>query len=565
MNALLCIPERASALTKVEEWLESLSAYRGLLATDDPLMKGRGGGWRISTLGREIAVVVDNAFPFSKPQVYLRGERDAMPHVEHDGRICLKNPATPSDPIGAVSGAIFSARELLRATDDGSEDGDFYEDFGLYWLQSASSEKASLLLTDSRCSGRIWWTATASSHIGFSSPGTLKRWWHHRYHSMPRKIRQGAYLVVDELPHPSRYPSNGADLWELIATQSKDGLAVLSELLTATPKALLVVLSGAAPSGRRHQVALLLERPKDTAGRPAHRRQIEPYHPRRGSTPEDLCGRHTLTRLTVEFLDAAKTRVPYEDLETLSGAKVAIIGCGALGSGIARLLAKSGVGHLTLVDHEVLGWENIRRHALGADAVGRSKATALAAMISQAHPEIGSAMAIVSKIEPLLLEQPSALQNMDLVISCTAIWSANVVVDRWSGQTKIPVVYGWLETHALAAHAVLVPTGWSYIDGFDHAGNPRLAASGSNKPIPTECGASTSPYGALELSQAETLVSRLVLDVLRGKAHDATWRTWLADDDTREEAEGYWTDEWIRERGHPKSTGEITAADWWIS
>ena len=64
--------------------------------------------------------------------------------------------------------------------------------------------------------------------------------------------------------------------------------------------------------------------------------------------------------------------------------------------------------------------------------------------------------------------------------------------------------------------------GSSYSSGFDEVGNPRMTASVSHKPVPAECGALTSPFGAIELSHAEALTARLTLDFLRGKVggHD---------------------------------------------
>jgi molybdopterin/thiamine biosynthesis adenylyltransferase len=49
----------------------------------------------------------------------------------------------------------------------------------------------------------------------------------------------------------------------------------------------------------------------------------------------------------------------------LNEKKVAIVGCGSVGSEVAMMLAKSGVGHIRLVDGEWLEADNIYRHRLG--------------------------------------------------------------------------------------------------------------------------------------------------------------------------------------------------------
>ena len=88
------------------------------------------------------------------------------------------------------------------------------------------------------------------------------------------------------------------------------------------------------------------------------------------------------------------TRLPYPERDRLTAARVAVVGCGALGSGVARLLARSGVGHLVLIDPEPLGWERTSGgHQLGAGAVGLPKATTLAQAVAHENPDIGSARA----------------------------------------------------------------------------------------------------------------------------------------------------------------------------
>ncbi|MGC9071269.1 MAG: HesA/MoeB/ThiF family protein [Acidilobus sp.] len=55
-----------------------------------------------------------------------------------------------------------------------------------------------------------------------------------------------------------------------------------------------------------------------------------------------------------------------DGMERIRGSKVAIIGCGALGSAEAELLARAGVGFLRVVDRDVVDYTNIHRtHMVG--------------------------------------------------------------------------------------------------------------------------------------------------------------------------------------------------------
>lgn len=558
-------PLEADGFAIADAWFNTLgNSYKGRLSAGDPLLVGKRTGWLVLTHGRELAVVVDETFPFTRPRVYLRGNRDPMPHVEADGRLCLDNPEIPSDPEAAVREALRHARNLLSDIDRGAEEGDFAEDFTLYWHQSVRPGlKARLMLPDIPRSSIISTCTTSAAVYGFASGDSARRWWSHRFNDHLRKVRHGAVLLLDELPHPDQYPSTGEELWDLIAAKSRDGGEVLEGLLRQNPKSLLVVMAGTSPKGRRHAVGVLLERPVDRQGRSVNRRVVEQGYARGGSPPRVLCERLQLRRLATENLDAASTRLPYLEHNRLAAARVAIIGCGALGSGIARLLAKSGIGHFILVDPENLGWENIRRHQLGAGFVGHPKATMLAKALAQENPDIGSTQAHTIPVEHLLRQHRDALGNVDLIVACTASWSANSMLDDLSMRGGPPVLYAWMEAHAIAAHAVLILPGHSYRAGYDAVGNPRMTASTSRKPIPSECGANTSPFGAIELAQAEILAGRLALDQLRGKVAGTIWKTWLTDQAALGEAEGSWTEEWLRERGIPDRNGQVVAAPWW--
>jgi hypothetical protein len=99
--------------------------------------------------------------------------------------------------------------------------------------------------------------------------------------------------------------------------------------------------------------------------------------------------------------------------------KVAIIGCGALGSSLAELLVRGGVRRMILVDGEALEVGNLVRHVLTAKDVGKNKAEALAATLSVAAP--------LADIQAYKLHLPTEAQQVhdllddcDVIVDCTA-------------------------------------------------------------------------------------------------------------------------------------------------
>lgn len=88
-----------------------------------------------------------------------------------------------------------------------------------------------------------------------------------------------------------------------------------------------------------------------------------------------------------ELLDKAfDSRFPQEIKNKLQNSKVAIAGLGGLGSNIALMLARSGVGHLLLVDFDVVDVTNLNRQAYMIPHVGKPKTEAIIDLLNQINP-----------------------------------------------------------------------------------------------------------------------------------------------------------------------------------
>ena len=74
--------------------------------------------------------------------------------------------------------------------------------------------------------------------------------------------------------------------------------------------------------------------------------------------------------------------------EKLRNSKVAIAGLGGLGSHIAVMLARSGVGQLHLVDFDILDLSNLNRQVYTVDELGMPKTEALKRILLKINPYI---------------------------------------------------------------------------------------------------------------------------------------------------------------------------------
>ena len=91
--------------------------------------------------------------------------------------------------------------------------------------------------------------------------------------------------------------------------------------------------------------------------------------------------------ISKEELDRAfDARFPDEMREKLRGAKVAVAGLGGLGSNIAVMLARSGIGHLFLVDFDVVDVTNLNRQMYFISHLGLPKTEALPQILYQINP-----------------------------------------------------------------------------------------------------------------------------------------------------------------------------------
>ncbi|MDD5952638.1 MAG: sulfur carrier protein ThiS adenylyltransferase ThiF [Oscillospiraceae bacterium] len=72
--------------------------------------------------------------------------------------------------------------------------------------------------------------------------------------------------------------------------------------------------------------------------------------------------------------------------EKVKGSRVAIAGLGGLGSNIAVLLARTGVGHLLLVDFDVVEPSNLNRQSYFISHLGLPKTEAMKAQLAQINP-----------------------------------------------------------------------------------------------------------------------------------------------------------------------------------
>lgn len=131
-----------------------------------------------------------------------------------------------------------------------------------------------------------------------------------------------------------------------------------------------------------------------------------------------------------------------DDMQRLRESSVAVVGLGALGSVVAEILARAGVGELRLIDRDVVEWSNLQRQALYDEEDARQSAPkAEAAAIHLARINRGVKLVpYVLDLQPHNLETP--LGQSDLVIDGSDNFLVRLLINDWTLKYQVPWVHG---------------------------------------------------------------------------------------------------------------------------
>ena len=152
-----------------------------------------------------------------------------------------------------------------------------------------------------------------------------------------------------------------------------------------------------------------------------------------------------------------------EEQERIRNAKVTIIGCGGIGGAVAIILARSGVGNLTLVDPDTYGPENTNRQiTCFIDTIGKNKAEAT----REAILKINSKAKVTVYKKGLRLDEIEEFMKLaDIVVPAADEWALSLMIFRAAKKLNKPAVMGY-PTGALGRVCTFMPDGLSVEECF---------------------------------------------------------------------------------------------------
>lgn len=236
-------------------------------------------------------------------------------------------------------------------------------------------------------------------------------------------------------------------------------------------------------------------------------------------------GKQTVFRYKVINAPEASGRLPAVHAD-LAQKRVAIVGCGSVGSKIAATLARSGIRKFTLVDDDVFFPANLVRNDLDARAIGRHKVDALTVRLKDivANTEVSDRRVALGQQESAGTTESvmEELAQADLLIDATADPRAFNLVAAVARRQRKPMI--WCEVFAGGIGGVVArarpdldppPTlARSQIRAWcDGHGMPWVGATTADYGMQSEDGSPLIADDA-DVSVIASHASRLALDIL---------------------------------------------------
>ena len=140
-----------------------------------------------------------------------------------------------------------------------------------------------------------------------------------------------------------------------------------------------------------------------------------------------------------EWLSRTERLIGEENAGKLKDARVAVFGIGGVGGFTVEALARSGVGHIELIDHDTIAESNLNRQVVATrDVIGREKVDVMRERILSINPE---AVGVVHKCFYL----PENKDDFDFskytyVVDAVDTVTAKLTIIEEAKRAEVPVI-----------------------------------------------------------------------------------------------------------------------------
>jgi len=533
-------------------------------------------GWRIAVdSDHEVDVLLSADYPYQRAQIGVVPLRHDFPRsrVFVDGTLCLmkgNEGHSLNDDEHVLDELLNRTRALLHG------DAEEYaarnaEEIVDYWKGSRSSRRIVSICEVNANARELFYSNDLQFTVIGDTRESVERWIRHYSGSTKVNVKRSVLLSADnEFPVTT---SSGRALYEWFQEKGFDQMDLVESLAAGDPTSAPVLIGISDTVGGVALLGAWIKRPKvpkigkpKPLGTPGFRKGKASGHV---AAPYFFSPESEIERVRVDRADPAwlVERGGDGSNVTARSARAVLIGCGSLGSTIARLLAKAGVSNLVLIDPDILSWGNIARHELGGRYVGRSKVNALAETISRDFPHV-TIEALFEPWQDVHERDPDVLLKADIIISTTGEPGGEIQLSdaAIAASDFPPLLFAWLEAFAAAARVLVLADGDGCLRcGCDDFGIFRCTVTDWEQPthrFEPGCSTSWQPYSEIEALPAKAFVARTVLDVLAVQPERSRLYSWVGPEHSRTAHRGRLQKVWVEKHGEPPASGGIYGDDW---
>lgn len=146
--------------------------------------------------------------------------------------------------------------------------------------------------------------------------------------------------------------------------------------------------------------------------------------------------------------------IPNWKQEKLAKAKIAVVGCGALGNEVLKNLALLGIGNIWVVDYDTIEIHNLTRSVLFRESdIGRYKAEVVTERVKELNTDV-QVHTVIGKLE--LAFGRGLLREMNVVLGCLDSVSARRLLNKRCYFAGVPWIDGGI-SHSLGNVALFNP------------------------------------------------------------------------------------------------------------
>ena len=398
-----------------------------------------------------LSLALSFSSPYYLPLVFMHpwDAFGVIPHVETDGYVCYAQPdgliIDPNRFEEVVSTSLNNAISQIRAGARKENTSDFIDEFLSYWNRQKEILDIGSFVEPSNEPKlvRVFVEGNTYKYVcdrkndlkDFLSGADAKHF----------TLRNALYIPLPDgtviiPPHPNTgwSPAEAtAVLFGYLNNIATKNIAKLCCKLTKREELVIVHLplmaaNGGALFGFRYE-------------------GVDTIHPLAGGPPPKSIRPVRLSRYDKSFImPRGGANVNMYDKRVL------IVGCGSVGGFLAVELARAGIRHLTLVDHDHLDVANIFRHVLGRQYLSEkgSKAELLAKHIADNIPYM-DVLPVPYRIEQAIKNGAVNPSGFDLIIVALGVQATELYLNRLAKDANgyfPPLIFSWVEAYGIGWH-----------------------------------------------------------------------------------------------------------------